>query len=295
MAGVVEPGKAVLVDRELYREARKLLPRLARDEANIRPLPSICTRHEEAYGLYNRRNNFKKPVISLKEAIVAGLSRLGLIEEVEGSFVISREGIMWLRRQMASAEPFAEQQQLRRQNKQEVGNVLRPVIVNDAESPLAWLRRRKDRKGMPLISDGQYEAGERLRSDFERGQLMPNTTSNWEGLAPSRRQRRSAPGGATDLSDSALAARERVAGALSAVGPELAGILVDVCCHLKGLSETEKGNGWPQRSGKVILQIALSRLARHYGIQVDEAVPDRRGRIAHWGASGYRPSLEKWE
>jgi hypothetical protein len=51
--------------------------------------------------------------------------------------------------------------------------------------------------------------------------------------------------------------------ALMAVGPEVAGILVDICCELKGLEDAEKANGWPQRAGKVVLQIALTRLAKH--------------------------------
>jgi len=69
-----------------------------------------------------------------------------------------------------------------------------------------------------------------------------------------------------DLQENIAACRERVRRALSAVWPELAGVLIDVCCHLKGLEEAERAAGWPQRAGKVVLQLALTRLARHYGI-----------------------------
>ena len=82
--------------------------------------------------------------------------------------------------------------------------------------------------------------------------------------------------------------------ALMAVGPEVSGVLVDICCELKGLEDAEKENGWPQRAGKVVLQIALTRLARHYGlIGSDQQKPARRG-LRHWGSEDYRPTLDAW-
>ena len=46
----------------------------------------------------------------------------------------------------------------------------RSVTVNLAESPLGWLFSRG------LLTRRQYDAGERLRADWERSQLAPNVT-----------------------------------------------------------------------------------------------------------------------
>lgn len=153
------------------------------------------------------------------------------------------------------------------------------------ESPLDWLHRRRDRDGEPLITDEQFAAGERLRADHWFAGLAPRVTASWSVVAPCSR---GGAGSAGDLADNVLAARERVNRALAAVGPELAGVLVDVCCHLRGLEQVEQQNGWALRSAKVVLQVALTGLARHYGLLPS---PSSQGRNRHWGAPGYRPKI----
>ncbi|XSG81230.1 MAG: DUF6456 domain-containing protein [Methyloligella sp. ZOD6] len=201
-------------------------------------------------------------------------------------------GQAWLRRLDAGDDPYRRQHQIRKIGEAEIGGVRRPVLVNEGESPLGWLKSRKDRNGRPLISPAQYEAGERLRSDYTFAHLTPRTTSNWGALAPTAGGRRGPPSDVAGLRDDVLAAKGRVAKALDAVGPELAGVLIDVCCELKGLEEAEKAQGWPQRAGKVVLQIALTRLARHYGLVSDGNRTGRR--LRHWGTEDYRPSLDRW-
>ena len=59
------------------------------------------------------------------------------------------------------------------------------VTVDEAESPLAWLARRKGRDGRALIEPVQLLAGERLRAEFTRAHLMPRITSNWSAAVAS--------------------------------------------------------------------------------------------------------------
>jgi len=146
------------------------------------------------------------------------------------------------------------------------------VTVDESESPLAWLARRRGRNGRALIDPFQLQAGERLRADFTRARLMPRTTSDWTRPIASGR-RGMAGQGAGAHTELMVAARQRVRHALDAAGPEFAGLLLDVCCFLKGLEDVERERSWPPRSAKVVLQLALDRLARYYGY-----APEARGK-----------------
>jgi hypothetical protein len=152
------------------------------------------------------------------------------------------------------------------------------VLVDEAESPLAWLARRKGRDGQPLIQPVQFQAGERLRGDFTRAQMTPRVTSNWD---PSVAQGRRGQAGSGTFADAVMAARHQLRGALNAVGPEFAGLLLDVCCFLKGLEDVERERRWPPRCGKVVVQLALDRLVRHYGL-AEQARGPARAPIRTW-------------
>ncbi len=141
-----------------------------------------------------------------------------------------------------------------------------------------------------LITEVQFNAGEKLAADFWHAQLSPKVTASWSAMAPVHRLRRATPGLGVDMRDAVVAARQRFQRALEAVGPELAGILVDVCCHDMGLEASGHASGWPQRAAKVVLDLALTRLARHYGLLAPER--PAAARLRHWGDADYRPTLD---
>jgi hypothetical protein len=220
-----------------------------------------------------------------EHAVLEALEREGLAETRDGRIMLTIEGTAWLKRRSAPGEPFLVQHGVAPVPPGSVAPDAR--LHNDSESPLAWLARRKDASGKPLIAPSQFAAGERLREDFTRGAMMPRIGANW--TAPVARGRR-AGGGEFHGADSVLAAKERVGRAMAAVGPELSGVLLDVCCFLKGLETVEHERGWPRRTSKVVLGIALDRLARHYGIA--GAISGReRSTLRAWQAPDARPRI----
>ena len=131
----------------------------------------------------------------------------------------------------------------------------RTVKVNLAESPLTWLHARGHLDGR------QHDAGERLRADYERAQLAPSITMSWNSVRGGSRA-------SSDLSPSErqIAAKARFDGALTAVGPGLADVLWRVVCAGESLPDAEKSLAWPTRSGKLVLRLALDRVAEFYRI-----------------------------
>lgn len=186
----------------------------------------------------------------------------------DGLMAITDAGRARLRREAASAakdvSAFRAQHMAMEMRDVAVDGQMQALLADGNESPLAWLARRKGRDGRAMITPAQFVAGERLRADFTRAQMTPRVTANWD--SPMRGGGRGGGAARDGITDLAIAARQRLRAALDAAGPEFAGPLFDVCCFLQGLEDVERARGWPPRSAKVVLQLGLDRLARHYGL-----------------------------
>lgn len=129
----------------------------------------------------------------------------------------------------------------------------RSVTVNLAESPLAWLHSRGH------LPARLFDAGERLRADYELAGLAPSVTTRWDTVR--------VDGGADrDLypAERHLAAKARFDGAMAAAGKGLADVLWRVACAGESVPHAERALEWPARSGKLVLRLALERVADFY-------------------------------
>lgn len=158
---------------------------------------------------------------------------------------------------------------------------------NLSESPLSRLYTSSGNRSASWLTRNEFAAGERLRNDFELACLQPGITARWD-IAGSAAKTKGRAHSEYIPSEAAMDARKRIERAANAVGPELAGVMIDVCCFLKGLGQIEMERQWPRRSAKLLLKAALAQLDRHYYPRQGGA-----GKSRHWGADGYRPAL--WE
>jgi hypothetical protein len=259
---------------DLPAEAGRLLARLGEAGAYARPDPLV----EDS--LLVRRGGDGISVGSGRFATASGraLTEADLAEwdPAGRRLTISAAGRARLRRQEASRD-MAYVAQHHDLIVVEGGGGAGPTLRNASENPLAWMMRRRDRDGVPLIDAASFQAGERLRRDMNAAAMLPRMGADFG--AP-----RVDGGGARDpasASDRVIAARQRVRGALDAVGSDLSGLLIDLCGFLKGLERIEAERLWPARSAKVVARIALGRLAEHYGLE-REAIGPERARLRLW-------------
>ncbi len=278
----------MLSDRQLTREAVKCFKRLSEPGAHLRDLSAHLSKDVE-WGIFVARNDFRKPVVKLPCDVVEGFIRKQWIEvSGAGRACITDAGAKWFKR-TTTADPFRSQHQ-ERASAAVADAYGDPVVVevNTSESPLTWLRSRKDAQGNRMLGSEQFAAGERLRRDFELAQLRAHVTANWDFDTSAGRPSKGMRGDA-QVSDTAIAAKQRFYGAMDAVGPELAAALMEVCCFLNGIADVETALCLPRRSGKVILQIGLNALARHYGLLQTHNLS--ASGVRHWGQRQYRPKI----
>lgn len=217
--------------------------------------------------------------------LLARLISEGLLIPSPEGYTATAETAAWLRRDLCDLPDEAHATQHRAI---EIETLVtpegrQPVRRNLQESPLFPLLRLKEKDGRPFLSKEALAAGERLAADFDFAGLQPRITASWQPRLSARAK--GAPPPAVELADNRIAARSRINRAVDAMGPELSGVALDICCFGKGLETVERERQWPARSAKLMLRAALLALARHY------APPPLNSRSRHWGDDDFRPRI----
>jgi hypothetical protein len=164
----------------------------------------------------------------------------------------SSSGAVFMKRQLAERELTVEgplKGSGAKRNK-------RSVTVNLAESPLSWLHSRGH------LDDRLFDAGERLRADYERAQMGASVTMRWDPV-----RAKTTGEGSMEHAERQLAAKQRFDAALKEAGRGLEDVLWRVVCAGESLPAAERTLGWPARSGKLVLKLALDRVADFYRIK----------------------------
>jgi hypothetical protein len=237
-----------LADAEIEREARRVLRRLAGTRA-------LLFARKEDYAVARSAVAAAGSRLALAAPFVEAFARAGwIVADGPGRFVLAAEGRAFLVRSFGGEDRFAAQH--REMEASEIDG--RAVKVNVGESPLARLASRGLVDGVP------FAAGEKLRRDYTLAQLAPRMGVDLTAPVVSGSSRGH---GADSISDIAVAARQRLSRAMAAMGPGLSDLAFEVCCDLQSLERAEARRGWARRSGRVVLVLALDRLAAHYGMK----------------------------
>lgn len=219
----------------------------------------------------------------LSAAAVKALLSDGVIEGGADQCRAGAQSATWLRRErlkrMAPAEdPHTAQHRVDRLD----GEGTRR---NLAESPLARLALGSGEGGVAFLAPHQIEAGERFRRLAERAQLRPRTTMSYTPAHTAGGR----DGRAPEPADMAIDARRALAELQAALPRDCAGVVMDVCGMEKGLQQIESERGWPRRSAKLVLRIALDALAAHWGL-TETARGSESRRPQSWMMGG-RPEM----
>ena len=226
--------------------------------ALIRPGAWLDAAGEGAYAVRLTEDRRRRPLVGIDEAVFASLTREpGLRVRAEGGWRLARMP------QRTPPPPPGRPSVIEGQRR-----IIDPDgravarTANLGESPIAWLARRRDALGEPWLTPVEVAAAEKLRDDFASAGTVGRLTMAWDAGPKAKGGR----GPGVDPVEKARAAKNRIARALTEVGPGLREILEQVCFGGTALDAAERSLGLPRRSGKAVLKLALGRLAQHYGL-----------------------------
>lgn len=222
------------------------------------------TRDGARFGVFANGDRRRRPLARLHAEDVRALSAAGALTPLkeDETYVLSPAGrARVLRTQVGSEEMFlAQHAALVTKDTADADGVRRTVSAVDGGAVLKRLASLRDGAGGPWLSADELRAAARVRADWEASQIGSLRGSDWNapplGAAPR------GPGNAREAAMAARCdARRRIADALDALAAPLRRTVERVCLAQEGLEALERGEGWPARSAKLALKLALGQLA----------------------------------
>ncbi len=243
------------------------MKRLNRPGHVLAPLPS----GQGGYGVYAGPDRRRRPAVRVSEREVRKAESDGVLEPAPGGYVLSADGQGRLVRLLQpSDQPFADQHRQPQRCVVMEADGLRSAMASTRPGPLA--RYLKPVGGRPaLLQPVHASAAEIFIGDYERSALTSRVTADWR--APPKGKHRSAPADRADAPSTRLDAQARVMQALEAVGPGLDQLVFAILIREVGMGQTEREQGWPERTGSALLKLALDRLAVHYRLMTRPKTP----------------------
>ncbi len=130
-------------------------------------------------------------------------------------------------------------------------------------APEAVLRLSAGSDATRFLAPHHLEAARKLALLFERARMRQRVTMSYDPARIGGGNQRPQQG---DLADTAIAARRMLDGLSRRMPQDCWAMLTDICGFDKGLQQVELDRGWPRRSAKLVLRIALDQLAAIMGL-----------------------------
>lgn len=270
--------------KELEREARIILQTMLKRRHFIKKLPF------NEMALYDEQTQPARFVKKLPLMLIDFMQNNGWLECKQDIYRHTDVGQNWLteficfvdldqentaKRQVHKT--IAQNSQSRQMGASDFANVASQHAEQHSSAdlaPLFKLYNRQRNMAHKYLSETHLRAGQKLFDQFVKANLRPNVTMNWENLQSVKQSHHT---GNKDMgfSETTYIARRELYESLSHVGQEFSAILVEICLFGNGLEATEKAMNWPARSAKLLLTMALDRLAEYYQLAPNLAVGNK--------------------
>ncbi len=214
------------------------------------------------YALYPNNDRRRRPLARISAEEARALEASGALVRVGDAYALTEAGrARTARERAAPSEAFAAQHRavIDRAIVEADGRT-RKVRGHDADATLRRLAALRDGNGAAWLDSAEIAAAARLRRDWEMGERGLVRGSDWTA-PPNGSGPRGASNRAEMVAGAYCDARQRVEEALARLALPLRRVVERVCLREEGIETLERGEGWPARSGKIALKLALAQLA----------------------------------